>query len=43
MSAVVVAALDVRTSDLPGPLYCPVAVAGRLPIARPGLLHRLRT
>lgn len=31
MSAVVLAALDVRTSDLPGPLYCPVAVPAGFP------------
>jgi DNA polymerase V len=31
MSAVVVAALDVWTSDLPGPLYCSVAVPAGFP------------
>lgn len=31
MSAVVVAALDVAVSDLPGPLYCPVAVPAGFP------------
>lgn len=31
MSAVVVAALDVSASDLPGPLYCPVAVPAGFP------------